>query len=264
MESMLTLMAWNLAAVAALMTVGWLVSLPLRNVTVVDSLWGLGFVLIAWIGFAWGEGYPVRRGMVAVLTSVWGLRLCAYLSWRNWGKGEDPRYGKWRQASGEGFWLVSLFKVFWLQALFLWVIAVVVQVPQVSAQPDHFTAWDAAGLVVWAVGFVFETVADAQLARFKADPRSAGQVMDQGLWRYSRHPNYFGECLIWWGLFLMALSVPGGVWTVISPIVITLVLLKMTGVALTERTIVEHRPAYRDYQRRTSTFIPWRPKPADR
>lgn len=163
-----------------------------------------------------------------------------------------------------GIWLVSLFKVFWLQALFLWVIAVVVQVPQVAAEPDHLTVWDAAGLIVWAVGFVFETVADAQLARFKADHRSAGQVLDRGLWRYSRHPNYFGECLIWWGLFLIALSVSGGFWTVVSPIIITLVLLKMTGVALTERTIVEHRPAYRDYQRRTSTFIPWRPKPADR
>ena len=140
----------------------------------------------------------------------------------------------------------------------------VVQVPQIAAQPDHLTVWDAAGLIVWTVGFGFEAVADAQLARFKADPRNAGQVLDRGLWRYSRHPNYFGECLIWWGLFLTALSVPGGFWTVVSPIIITLVLLKMTGVALTERTIVEHRPVYRDYQRRTSTFIPWRPKPADR
>jgi steroid 5-alpha reductase family enzyme len=197
---------------------------------------------------------------VAVLTTLWGLRLFAYLTWRNWGKGEDPRYGAWRQASGERFWVVSLFKVFWLQALFLWVISMVVQMPQVSAEPARFTAWDAAGAFLWAVGFIFETVADAQLARFKADPGNKGRVMDRGLWRFSRHPNYFGESLIWWGLFLIALAVPGGGLTLVSPFIITLVLLKMTGVALTERTIVETRPAYRDYQRRTSTFIPWIPK----
>jgi steroid 5-alpha reductase family enzyme len=116
------------------------------------------------------------------------------------------------------------------------------------------------GAAVWLTGFAFESIADRQLQRFKADPRSKGQVMDRGLWRYSRHPNYFGECLIWWGLFLIAFSVPGGVWTVISPIIITLVLLKMTGVPLTERTTMESRPGYRDYMRRTSTFIPWFPR----
>lgn len=263
MESFSHVLAWNLAAVAALMTLGWLISLPTRNVTVVDSLWGLGFVLIVWISFALTEGYAARKWIVAVLTSIWGLRLCAHLSWRNWGQGEDPRYGTWRQASGESFWIVSLFKVFWLQALFLWVIALVVQLPQVPAEPAHLTLWDTLGVIVWCAGFVLETVADAQLARFKSDPRNAGQVMDRGLWRYSRHPNYFGECLIWWGLFLIAVSVPGGLWTVISPVIITLVLLKMTGVALTERTIVGHRPAYRDYQRRTSAFIPWWPKKTD-
>ena len=260
MESVLSLFAWNLAAVVILMTMGWLASLALRNVTVVDSLWGLGFVLIAWISFALADGYPGRKWIVAMLTSIWGLRLCAYLSWRNWGKGEDPRYGKWRQASGEGFWFVSLFKVFWLQAVFLWVIAAVVQYPQVHAEPSYLTVWDAVGVLVWVVGFLFETAADGQLARFKADPRSKGRVMDRGLWRYSRHPNYFGECLIWWGLFLVAFSVPGGIWTAISPIIITLVLLKMTGVPLTERTTMERRPGYRDYMRRTSTFLPWFPK----
>jgi steroid 5-alpha reductase family enzyme len=260
MDFFLNVALWNLAAAAALMTAGWLASLAIRNVTVVDSLWGVGFVLVAWITFWLADGYCGRRWLVAALTTLWGLRLCAYLTWRNWGKGEDPRYGSWRRASGDRFWIVSLFKVFWLQALFLWVISAVVQIPQASVQPAHFTAWDAAGALLWAVGFVFETAADAQLARFKADPASKGRVMDRGLWRYSRHPNYFGECLIWWGFFLIALSVSGAWWTVISPLIITLVLLKMTGVALTERSIVDTRPAYRDYQRRTSTFIPWFPK----
>jgi steroid 5-alpha reductase family enzyme len=257
-------LGWNLAALVILMTLGWLVSLPSRNVTVVDSLWGLGFVLAAWVTFALADGFSGRRWLVTVLTTLWGLRLCAYLSYRNWGKGEDPRYGKWRQASGENFWIVSLFKVFWLQAIFLWVIALVVQLPQMAPQPAHLTVWDGLGVAVWLTGFVFESIADRQLQRFKADPRNKGQVMDRGLWRYSRHPNYFGECLIWWGLFLVAFSVPGGVLTVISPIIITLVLLKMTGVPLTERTTMESRPGYRDYMRRTSTFIPWFPKKDER
>jgi steroid 5-alpha reductase family enzyme len=260
MESFIHIALWNLAAVAALMTAGWLVSLPLRNVTVVDSLWGLGFVLIASLSLVLAEGYAGRSWLVVVLTALWGVRLSAYLTRRNWGKGEDPRYGTWRKASGERFWIVSLFKVFWLQALFLWVISLVLQVPLAAGTPAHFTLWDAAGATLWAIGFVFETAADAQLARFKADPANRGRVMDRGLWRFSRHPNYFGESLIWWGFFLIALSVPGAWWTVACPALITLVLLKMTGVALTERTIVETRPAYRDYQRRTRPFIPWFPK----
>ena len=250
----------NLAALVALMTAGWLVSLPTRNVTVVDSLWGLGFVVVAWLSFAQADGAPARRWLIAVLTTLWGLRLCAYLSRRNWGKGEDRRYGTWRAASGERFWIVSLFKVFWLQALFLWVIALVVQLPQMAAQPARLTAWDWVGAAVWLAGFACESVADFQLHRFKADPGNRGKVMDRGLWRYSRHPNYFGESLVWWGMSAIALAVPGGALTLISPVLITLVLLKMTGVPLTERTTMETRPGYRDYIRRTSTFVPWPPK----
>jgi steroid 5-alpha reductase family enzyme len=227
---------------------------------VVDSLWGLGFVVIAWVTFALSDGYEGRRWLVAVLTSLWGLRLCIHLSIRNWGIGEDPRYGKWRAASGESFWIVSLFKVFWLQALFQWVISFVVQVPQLAREPANLTALDAIGAAVWLVGFVFESAADYQLYRFKADPLNRGKVMDRGLWRYSRHPNYFGECLIWWGMYGIALSVPGGWWTVVCPVIITLVLLKMTGVPLTETTTMERRPGYRDYMRRTPMFIPWFPR----
>jgi steroid 5-alpha reductase family enzyme len=260
MEINWSVFGWNLMAVVILMSLGWLVSLPGRNVTVVDSLWGLGFVLIAWVTFALADGYWGRRWLIAVLITLWGLRLCAYLSYRNWGKGEDPRYGQWRQASGDRFWIVSLFKVFWLQALFLWVIALVVQLPQMAPQPAHLTGWDGFGAAVFLIGFACESIADRQLQRFKADLANQGQVMDRGLWRYSRHPNYFGECLIWWGMFFIALAVPGGGWTLISPVIITLVLLKMTGVPLTERTTMERRPGYRDYMRRTSTFIPWFPK----
>ena len=261
MEGMIGLLGINLLALVVLMTFGWIVSLPIRNVTVVDSLWGLGFVLTAWLSFfIVDEGYAGRQWLVTLLTTFWGLRLSIYLSIRNWGQGEDPRYAKWRIASGTKFWRISLFKVFWLQALFLWVIALVIQVPQPASQPDYLTLWDGIGTGVWLVGFVLESIADRQLQRFKANPHNKGKVFNQGLWRYSRHPNYFGEFLIWWGLFLIACNVPHGWWTIISPIVMTVVLTKMTGIPLTEASIMKARPGYRDYIARTNSFIPWFPK----
>ncbi|UCE54816.1 MAG: DUF1295 domain-containing protein [Desulfobacterales bacterium] len=260
MQSAVTIMGFNLAAVFAMMIIGWFISLWYRNVTIVDSLWGLGFVLIVWITFSLSEGFPGRKTLIAVLVTVWGLRLSIYLSTRNWGAGEDPRYGEWRKKSGKRFWIVSLFKVFLLQAIFMWVISIVLQVGQLAPTPDTIGWLDILGVFAWAIGFFFEAVGDWQLARFKADPANKGSVMDRGLWAYSRHPNYFGEFLIWWGLFLITLSTPNSWWTVISPLIITAVLLKMTGIPLTEYTIVKTRPGYKDYIKRTSAFVPWFPR----
>ena len=237
----------NLATVAAMMTVGWIFSVLRHNVTIVDSLWGLGFVLVAAVTFWTGNGFTGRSLLILVLTAGWGLRLAGYLTRRNWGQTEDHRYGQWREKSGKRFWFVSLFKVFWIQALFLWIISLVLQKAQLSAEPSRITALDILGTVVWSVGFVFESVGDWQLARFKADPKNRGRVMDQGLWAWSRHPNYFGEFLIWWGFFLVALATSGGWWTIISPIIISMVLLKMTGVPLTEAALKTRRPGYADY-----------------
>lgn len=260
MQTVAAIALVNLAALAGLMTLGWLVSLARRNVTIVDTLWGLGFVLVALINTTAGAGYTGRSLLVLALTAAWGLRLALYLTWRNWGRGEDPRYGLWREKSGPRFWIVSLFKVFWLQALFLWVISLVLQQAQLSPQPSRLTWLDGVGALVWAVGFAFESLGDWQLARFKADPRNRGQIMDRGLWAWSRHPNYFGEFLIWWGLFLVALATPGGWWTVISPVIVSLVLLKMTGVPLTEASLKQRRPGYAAYIQRTSPFFPRPPK----
>jgi steroid 5-alpha reductase family enzyme len=260
MNSAITIIGWNLVAVVAMMLVGWLISLRYRNVTIVDSLWGLGFVLIAWITFILSEGFSGRRTLIAMLVTVWGIRLSVYLSRRNWRAGEDPRYGEWQKKSGERFWLVSLYKVFLLQAIFLWVIALVLQFGQMSPTPNKFGWLDMLGVIIWLIGFGFESVGDWQLAKFKANPANKGRVMDQGLWAYTRHPNYFGEFLIWWGFFLITLSTPNSWWTVISPIIITVVLLKMTGIPLTEGTIVNSRPGYKNYIRRTSAFLPWFPK----
>ncbi len=250
----------NFAAVLSMMTIGWIISLATRNVTIVDSLWGIGFVLISWITLFLSDGFTGRNMLIAVLVTVWGLRLAGYLTRRNWGGGEDPRYGQWRKKSGDRFWWVSLFKVFILQAAFLWTISLVLQVGQLSAVPDRLTGWDLAGTTIWAIGFVFEAVGDWQLASFKANPANKGKVMDRGLWAYTRHPNYFGEFLIWWGFFGIALATPGGWWTVISPSIVTIVLLKMTGIPLTEEATKKSRPGYSDYIRRTSSFFPWFPQ----
>ncbi len=256
----ITVIGINFLAVLAMMLLGWVISLVYKNVTIVDSLWGLGFVLIAWLTFAMADGFYGRKILITTLVSLWGLRLFLHLSWRNWGHGEDPRYGSWRKESGDRFWLVSLFKVFILQAIFLWAIALALQWGQLSSQPERLTWLDYLGLTAWIIGFFFEAVGDWQLARFKANPSNKGLVMDQGLWAYTRHPNYFGETLIWWGIFLITLATPGSWWTIISPLIITVVLLKMTGVTLMEKTIVHTRPGYREYIERTNAFLPWLPK----
>jgi steroid 5-alpha reductase family enzyme len=260
MENLTYVFGLNLTAVILMMILGWFLSLILKNVTVVDSLWGLGFVLIAWLTFFLTDGFLGRRLLIALLVTVWGLRLSIYLSRRNWGKGEDPRYGSWREKSGKHFWIVSLFKVFLLQSLFLWAISLSLQYGAVSKTPAMITWLDLCGLSLWMVGFIFEAVGDWQLAAFKSNPANKGKVMDRGLWAYTRHPNYFGECLMWWGIFVMAFSTPNSWWTVLSPLIITAVLLKMTGIPLTEKTIVAHRPGYKEYIQRTPAFIPWFPK----
>ena len=188
----------NLAAAAGLMAAGWIYSLIKKNVTIADSLWGLGFVLIAWLTFFRAEGVFARQLLITMMVTLWGLRLYLHLSTRNRGKGEDPRYAQWRQQYGKNFWIVSLFKVFLVQALFQWAIAFGVQHGQIAAAPAALTWLDAAGAVIRLTGIIIESTADYQLKTFLENPANRGRIMDKGLWRYSRHPNYFGESLIWW------------------------------------------------------------------
>jgi steroid 5-alpha reductase family enzyme len=250
----------NLAAALALMFIAWTISLPKKDVSIIDIFWGLGFVLIAWLTFLRADGYTGRKILITLLATLWGIRLAAYIFLRGRGKGEDPRYTAMRAKHGERFRLVSLYKIFALQAFLCWSISLVVQVGQVSSLPARLTWLDALGTLIWVTGFFFESVGDWQLARFKADPANKGKVMDRGLWAFSRHPNYFGESLMWWGIYGIALSTPGSAWAVISPAIITFLLLKVSGVTLLEKTIVETRPQYRDYIQRTSAFIPWFPE----
>jgi steroid 5-alpha reductase family enzyme len=158
METLITIFGWNFAVVFAMMICGWFISLLFKNVTIVDSLWSLGFVLITWVTFTMADGFIGRKLLIALLVSLWGLRLAVHLSWRNWGIGEDPRYGTWREKSGDRFWLVSLYKVFIVQAVFMWVISLSLQFGQLSPTPETYTWLDILGAVVWAAGFLFESV----------------------------------------------------------------------------------------------------------
>ena len=260
METRLLLFAINLAAAAAFMTVGWVISLIRKNVTVADSLWGPGFVLIAWLTFFNSHGYMGRKVILTTLVTLWGLRLFFHLHARNTGKDEDPRYAAWREKHGSNFWIISLFKVFLVQALFQWLIALGVQYGQIFAVPARLTVFDYAGIFIWTAGFMIESLADRQLASFIKKPENRGKILDSGLWRYSRHPNYFGESLMWWGIFVIVLSVPWGIWTIVSPMVITYTLLKLTGVSMMEETEFGDNPDYQAYVSKTSAFIPWFPK----
>jgi steroid 5-alpha reductase family enzyme len=238
----------------------WLLSLLTRNASIVDIFWGLGFVLLAVVYFVVTDGFIGRKVLITALVAVWGLRLSLYILWRNWGKGEDYRYRKWREEAGEKFWWTSLFQVFLLQGALLWLISAPILAAQFSDDPDHLTVFDLLGTLAWGVGFFFEAVGDWQLARFKRDPANKGKVMRSGLWAYTRHPNYFGEAALWWGYYVIAAGTAGGYWTFFSPILMTVLLLRVSGVALLERRQVETKPQYRDYIESTSAFFPWFPR----
>jgi steroid 5-alpha reductase family enzyme len=260
MDQLISVLSSNLTAALGLMFAVWTISLIEKNASIVDIVWGLGFVLIAWLTFFQAEGNLERQVLLTGLTTIWGLRLSFHIFKRNWGQGKDRRYQAWREKRGKSFWWVSLFLIFWPQAVLMWIISLSVQVGQLSPGPPGLVGLDVLGTLVWTVGFAFEAVADRQLARFQADPENQGKVMNQGLWAYSRHPNYFGETLIWWGLWLIACATPGGVWTIASPLTITYLLLQVSGVTLLEKDIADRRPEYREYQESVSAFIPWFPK----
>jgi steroid 5-alpha reductase family enzyme len=249
---------YTLAWVGLAMGLLWMLSLLMRDASIVDTFWGIGFILIA-IASGRHEAPGGRQGVVLILVTIWGVRLALHLYVRHRGKGEDPRYQVMRRSWGKAFGTVSLLNVFVLQGLIMWVVSLPVQAAMRSTEPFGLGFLDYLGIIVWLIGFYFESVADLQLAWFKAEPANAGRVMDQGLWRYTRHPNYFGDCLVWWGFGLMALQT-GAVWGLIGPAVMTLMLLRVSGVSLLERRMRRTRPDYDRYKERTSAFIPLPPK----
>jgi len=243
------------------MTAIWLLSLALRDSSIVDIVWGTGFVVAGWAYFALTpDGFPARKWLISILVTIWGLRLSLHILARNWGKGEDFRYRKWREEAGGKWWWRSFFKVFLLQGVLMWIISAPLLAAQISATPDRLTLLDFVALLVWAVGFFFEAVGDWQLNRFKANPANKGKLLTSGVWRYTRHPNYFGDAAQWWGYYLIAAAASGGFWTIFSPVIMTFLLVRVSGVALLEKTMGETKPGYKEYIETTNAFIPWFPR----
>lgn len=246
----------NLGLVLTLLTLLWLVSVRLRDVSIIDLFWGTGFVVIVWASVLLQDAWTPRSILLTVLTTLWGLRLSIYLAWRNHGKPEDYRYRAMREARGPGFTWQSLFLIFWLQGVIMWVVSLPLQTGVVleGATRVGLVAWF--GVAVWLTGWSFESIGDLQLARFKAQPQNAGQVMDRGLWRYTRHPNYFGDFLVWWGLYLVSFGEGGGAWSIVGPVLMSICLMKFSGVALLEKGLKNSKPGFAEYAARTNAFFP--------
>jgi steroid 5-alpha reductase family enzyme len=251
---------YTAVAVAVFIGVVFAISVKRGKYDTIDTAWGLGFAVIAVVAFAlsFGDGPNTLRAVTTVLTVVWGVRLAVYLHKRNHGKPEDRRYQA-ILAKAKGNPKLHMFRVvFLLQGVIMWVVSLPVQVAQFGGHEFHPLAY--AGVALWVFGFAFESVGDWQLSRFKADPANRGRVMDTGLWRYTRHPNYFGDACLWWGLYLLACHSWWGAATVVSPLIMTYLLAKGSGKPLTERHLSKSRPGYAEYVARTSGFLPLPPK----
>ena len=251
---------WAFVGVISLMTLLWIVSIPLKNVSIVDLFWGIGFIVANSVYFFYEGDIFSRHILVFVLVGIWGLRLSLYLLIRNYGKGEDFRYQEFRRQYGPNrYWWFSFFQVFLLQG----VLIMLVSLPLLGVRTQttgHELNWiDYFAVLVWIVGFLFETVGDYQLARFKKDPTNKGKVLNSGLWRYTRHPNYFGDAAVWWSFGLFSLA-SGAYWHIVGTVLMTYLIIKISGVSLLESSLQKAKPKYKEYIDKTSAFIPWFPK----
>lgn len=255
----------GLLVICILAFLTWLLSIYLKDVSIVDSAWSLMFLAAAAVYLVQSGDYSLKNILVICLVAIWAIRLSAHLTWRNWGEPEDRRYQIIREKYNPNFNLKSLYIIFLFQAILAWLVTLpLLGVLTIGTdQSLNVLGLFIAGIVLWSVGLFYETVADWQLAKFKNTPSNHGKVMNQGLWKYSRHPNYFGEFLVWWGFYLMALSA-GAWWSIISPLIMTWLLLKFSGVVMLEETITERRPDYREYAKKTNAFFPWFLKNSDK
>lgn len=255
---MSSIFATNAAIIAGIMFALWLLSVLKRDVSIVDLFWGPGFGVIALATRSLSETRSLPSELLCWLTCIWAARLGVYLIWRNHGRPEDYRYRQMREKRGQKFWLISLFIVFWLQGAVMWVVSLPLQVGISAVEHPH--KWLLIpGVLSWLIGFFFESVGDWQLARFRADPGNEGKLLSTGVWRLTRHPNYFGDFAVWWGLFLIAASTSSSWWTIISPLLMTVFLRFVSGVALLEKSLATNKRGYTEYASRTNAFFPWPP-----
>lgn len=257
--SFMTLAGYSALVILILMVSTWVLSLFLKNTSIVDIIWGFGFVLVNWFTFILTGADSIRSWVLAVLVTIWGLRLAVYILLRNAGKGEDFRYAAWRKEHGKNWWWYSFFQTFMLQGTLMWVVSLPLMATHFFQDGPATGLLSILGIVLWVIGFFFEVMGDLQLARFKKNPENKGKLLTTGVWRYTRHPNYFGDAAQWWAFFLFALA-GGALWTVISPILMTFLLVRVSGVALLEKSLRKQKPGYEEYVRKTSAFIPWFPK----
>ncbi|MBD3169790.1 MAG: DUF1295 domain-containing protein [candidate division Zixibacteria bacterium] len=234
----------------------WVVSIIKKDTSVVDIFWGAGFVVAAAVYFILTDGYLPRKLLILILVAIWGLRLSIYIGIRNHGKPEDPRYTSMREKHGNSWPVRSLFTVFILQGILMWIISIPLLTAQLPVTPPYLYWLDYLGIIFWVIGFYFEAVGDYQLYRFKQDPRNSNKVLSNGLWGLTRHPNYFGEFAMWWGYGLIAIT-GGYYWVLLSPLIMSILVMKFSGVGLLEKNLKEKKPGYREYIETTSVFFPW-------
>lgn len=263
MSELIQILAVNLAISALLFIILWRVSVRIHDPSFIDSWWALGVVVLAWSTFLQAPNPGAHTLALLALATIWGLRLGLYLLWRWQSHGHDRRYEKLAQRAkekhGMSFSQFALRWVFGPQMLLQFIMALPAQLGQI-APPPAFGLLAQIGLLLAAFGIIYEAIADAQLARFKADPANAGKVMDQGVWRTSRHPNYFGELCAWWGMYAIACETPYGAWSLPGPLLLTFLLTRVSGAPTTEPHLQRTRPDYEAYKKRTSAFIPLPPK----
>jgi len=263
LSEIVLLLFLNLVLILAVMTALWRVAVRLGDVSFIDGVWPLGMLMLALATWPRVEGDPTRSALLVGLCAIWALRLAWHLLRRWRAHGADGRYVAILQAQerkkGWGFSRTALLMVFLPQGVLAWLTSLPVQLGQIAAQPSvGWIGWIGVGLAL--IGIIFETVGDAQLTAFRNDPARKGQVLDTGLWRYTRHPNYFGDACVWWGLYLITAETGPGLWSIAGPLFLTFTLTRWSGIGLTEKAIHKSRPGYADYVKRTSAFIPWPPK----
>lgn len=242
------------------MTTLWIISIFLKNVSIVDLFWGAGFAVTSIFYFINTNGFDTRKVLLLAMVSIWGLRLSIYLAWRNIGKGEDFRYAQFRKNYGEHrYWWISFFQTFLLQGVLMWLISVPLLGAMYNSANSSLGILDFIGIELWIIGLSFEAGGDFQLAKFKLNPNNKGKVLNTGFWRYTRHPNYFGDSAVWWGYGFICLAA-GSYAPVLGSILMTFLIIKVSGAALLEKSLKETKPQYREYIEKTSSFFPWFPK----
>ncbi len=262
---MILIILFSALALFIFMNIAFVVGTALKNNGIVDSFYGLGYIVVAWTSFILMGTFSIRQVVTTIIVSIWGIRLFIYITVRNWGEPEDFRYQAIRKSYGDKVLSKSYVKIYLFQGLFITLVGFPVllinstETPPVSISFELSAIFLVIGVIIWIIGFYFESVGDYQLRKFKKNPENKGEVMDQGLWKYSQHPNYFGEVTMWWGIFIIALGVPWGIITIFAPILITYMIIKVSGVRMLNYRYRKD-DKYADYKLRTSAFIPWFPK----